>query len=215
VKRVDRKKWEEEAAEWANRVRSRGLETSQGRGLEVREEKGTISLTEEEVRGELKRWIAIARAELPRKEMHIGGEKVPRKGMNYSKEQALLTRQVKDLERELIRSNSKTQGDDRVKKASKQIAQWIGGSGEKDIALPERWDAEGRRKWIGIVNREADTRKQTLKKLKKEQQKELIREMREQLRRRIDRPREKEIARLMGKREEGTQTTAAKSAGTS
>ena len=122
---------------------------------------------------------------------------------------------MKDLERELIRSNSKTQGDDRVKKASKQIAQWIGGSGEKDIALPERWDAEGRRKWIGIVNREADTRKQTLKKLKKEQQKELIREMREQLRRRIDRPREKEIARLMGKREEGTQTTAAKSAGTS
>jgi hypothetical protein len=55
VKRVDRKKWEEEAAEWANRVRSRGLETSKGRGSEVREEKGMISLTEEEVRGELKR----------------------------------------------------------------------------------------------------------------------------------------------------------------
>ncbi len=177
VKRVDWKKWEEEAEEWANRVRSRGLETSKGRGSEVREEKGMISLTEEEVRWELKRWIAIARAELPRKEMHIGGEKARRKGMHYSKEQTLLTRQVKELERELIRSNSKTQGDDRVKRASKQIAQWIGGSGEKDIALPERWDAEGRREWIGIVNREADKRKQTLKKLKKEQQKELIREM--------------------------------------
>ena len=111
-----------------------------------------IPLTEEEVRGELKRWIAIARAELPRKEMHIGGEKARRKGIHYSKEQALLTRQVKELERELIRSNSKTQGDDRVERG-KQIAQWIGGSGEEDIALPERWDAEGRRKWIGIVNR--------------------------------------------------------------
>ena len=99
-----------------------------------------------------------------------------------------------------------------VERASKQIAQWIGGSGEEDIAPLERWDAEGRRKWIGIVNREADKRKQTLKKLKKEQQKELIREMREQMRKRMDRPREKEISRLMGKREEGTQS---KSAGTS
>jgi len=152
VKRVDRKKLEEEAEEWAIRVRSRGLETSKGRGSEAREEKGMIPLTEEEVRGELKRWIAIARAELPRKEMHIGGEKARRKGIHYSKEQALLTRQVKELERELIRSNSKTQGDDRVERG-KQIAQWIGGSGEEDIALPERWDAEGRRKWIGIVNR--------------------------------------------------------------
>jgi hypothetical protein len=99
--------------------------------------------------------------------MHIGGEKARRK-MHYSKEQALLTRQVKELERELIRANSKTQGDDRVERASKQIAQWIGGSGEEDIAPLERWDAEGRRKWIGIVNREAGKRKQTLKKLKKE-----------------------------------------------
>jgi hypothetical protein len=34
--------------------------------------------------------------------------------------------------------------------------------------------------------------------------------VREQMRQRMDRPREKEIARLMGKREEGTQTTAEK-----
>jgi predicted aminopeptidase len=69
-------------------------------------------------------------------------------------------------------------------------------------------DAEERKKWTGKLNKEAAERRQALKKLKKEQQKALIRETREQMRKRMDRPREKEIARLMGKRAEGTLATS-------
>jgi hypothetical protein len=75
VRRVDRKKWEEEAAEWASRVRSRGMEPNKGREAEDKGDKGVGPLTEEEAREELRRWTTIARAELPRKEIRIGGEK--------------------------------------------------------------------------------------------------------------------------------------------
>ena len=75
VRRVDRKKWEEEAAEWASRVRSRGMEPNKGREAEDKGDKGVGPPTEEEAREELRRWTTIARAELPRKEIRIGGEK--------------------------------------------------------------------------------------------------------------------------------------------
>ena len=67
VRRVDRKKWEEGAAEWASRVRSRGMEPNKGRETEDKGDKGVGSPTEEEAKGELKRWTTIARAELPRR----------------------------------------------------------------------------------------------------------------------------------------------------
>ena len=136
VRRVDRKKWGEEAAEWPSRVRSRGMEPAKSGDTEGKGRKVLDLLTEVEVREELKRWTIIARAELPRKEIRIGGEKGGRRGMHYSQEQALLTRQVKELERELIRAHSKAQGEGRVERSSKQIATWIGGRGDKEILLP-------------------------------------------------------------------------------
>ena len=113
-------------------------------------------------------------------------------------------RQMKEIERELIRSHDKERSDDRVDTSSKQIAKWIEGEGEKEVVLPEEWGEDGRKMWIEKLKKEVGKRRQALRKLRKEQQKALIRETREQMRKRLERPREKEIARLMGKSVEGT-----------
>jgi hypothetical protein len=84
------------------------------------------------------------------------------------------------------------------------IAKWIEGEGEKEVVLPEEWGEDGRKMWIEKLKKVVGKRRQSLRKLRKEQQKALIRETREQMRKRLKRPREKEIARLMGKRLEGT-----------
>lgn len=89
-------------------------------------------------------------------------------------------------------------------RSSKQIAKWIEGEGEKGVELPEKWGEDGRKIWIERLKKEVGERRQVLRKLRKEQQKALIRETREQMRKRLERPREKEIARLMGKSVEGT-----------
>lgn len=68
----------------------------------------------------------------------------------------------------------------------------MGGRGKEDV------DRE--------IEEEEGERRQTLRKLRREQRKDLIRETRDQMRKRMERPRRKETARLMGKRAEGTMS---------
>ena len=204
TQRIDRKQWEEESMEWAERVRTKGEKGT--KGTQEKEKECRLG-AEPDMEGDkggwdLRRWISIARGELPRKSIHVGGKNDARRKIHHSQEQSILTRQVKELERELLRAHNRGTEDARVERSVRQIEEWSKKGSLLPIEGPEVWNEQTRGDWIAAVRDGISERKREIKEKTREQRKEKMRVMKEGMRRRMDRPREKEIARLMGKRAE-------------
>ena len=109
--------------EWAERVRTQGEKGT--KGTQEKEKECRLG-AEPDMEGDkggwdLRRWISIARGELPRKSIHVGGKNDARRKIHHSQEQSILTRQVKELERELLRAHNRGTEDARVERSVRQI----------------------------------------------------------------------------------------------
>ena len=91
--------------------------------------------------------------------------------------------------------------DNNVTASMRQISSWSTTEGVGRISCPPKWDATNKDGWIQALRTGIKERKTELKTIRKGQQKENLTALREAARQRMDRPREKEIARLMGKQQ--------------
>ncbi len=181
----DKAKWSEDAASWSVRVKN---EAAAGK-------------VETDDTSELQRWMKIARKQLKRKEVVRGAQEHNGRRAYNTKEQSGLSRQIRFLESEVVRSQNRGTDDTSVTGTMRQVHTWPPSEGVTRINCPAEWNAETREEWIKDLRTGMKERRAKLKVIQKTQQKENLAVLRDQARQRMDRPREKEIARLMGKRQ--------------
>jgi len=184
---VDKKTWESESPAWSLRVEKEGIQgEAQSDNFE-----------------ELQRWIKIARSELCRRSIRQGASAGLGRKPYQSKDQSLLSRQMRCLESELLRADSSGVETPEIPRCMQQISKWKIKDTIPDVTsidCPDKWTTETRVSWIASVRKGIKERKTHLRRIRQTQNKENISTLKQKMRERMDRPREKEIAHLLNKR---------------
>ncbi|MBL6911070.1 MAG: hypothetical protein ISR34_11690 [Pirellulales bacterium] len=144
-------------------------------------------------------WIRAASFQAPKKSRTVGGSVHPRPPHCSAKSQKL-NKQIKLLERELDTAPS-VQSPLQVTYSMRKIHGWKGDDDIKQIDLPVAASPDASwMKWRTDLQNGIKERRQCLKRILRQEQKDLVSDIRSRCRARMERPREKEIQRLLGKR---------------
>ena len=144
-------------------------------------------------------WIQAASSQAPKKFRTVGGSVHPRPP-HCSAESQKLNKQIKLLERELDIVPS-VQSPLQVTYSMRKIHGWNGEDDIKKIDLLAAASPDASwMKWQTDLQNGIKERRQRLKRILRQEQKDLVSDIRSRCRARMERPREKEIQRLLGKR---------------
>ena len=183
VEVVDKETWTQNMEEWRVRV-----------------SKGFKPPTSTDPFEQLKQWSQIAVQELPKKLEWRGGTRQGRQP-HKSNEQKRCWRQIRLLEKESFEADKVSINSFRVTSSVRQICSWQETDGIPSIKPPTQPITEGELGlWRKALQDGIAARRKLINDLTRAQQQQAFQKLKEDSRQKMDRPGEKEIQRLMGKR---------------
>ena len=144
-------------------------------------------------------WIQAAASQAPTKVRAIGGVSHPRPPHDSALSRKL-NKEIRLLERELDLT-APTDTPLRITNSMRKISRWEGADDIKRITLPTAPPPDASwTKWRTELQEGIQERRKHLKMLLRQERKDVLQDVRSRCRARMERPREKEIQRLLGKR---------------